>query len=171
MKIIDNALDQNYFDELVEKFTSPYFPYFLNKVNRTAHEMQFTHAIYFRNEPQSDAYELIQPLLNKLNVCSLVRCKINMMPRTEIIKENEFHVDIENAPENLKTALLYLNTNNGYTILKDKWRDDITERVDSVANRILRFDAHIQHTGTTNTCDARYRHVLNIDYFEATDER
>tara|TARA_A200000159_G_C7126865_1_gene257171 strand:+ start:98 stop:598 length:501 start_codon:yes stop_codon:yes gene_type:complete len=164
MKIIDNALDQNYFNELVDKFTHPNFPYFLNTVNRGGDEIQFVHALYFDNQPQSDAYEWIEPLLDKLNVCSLVRCKLNMMPRTDTIKENEFHVDIETAPKNLKTALLYLNTNNGYTMLKES---DEIENVNSVANRILMFDGHIQHTGTTNTCKEKYRHVLNIDYFEA----
>jgi len=164
MKIIDNALDQNYFNELVDKFTHPNFPYFLNKVNRDSDEIQFIHALYADNQPQSNAYEWIEPILDELNVCSLIRCKLNMMPRTDTIKENEFHVDIPTAPKNFKTALLYLNTNNGYTMLKES---NEIENVNSVANRILMFDGHTQHTGTTNTCSKKYRHVLNIDYFEA----
>ena len=163
---MDNALDQNYFNELVDKFTHPTFPYFLNTVNRDGEEIQFVHGLYFDNQPQSDAYEWIEPLLDKLNVCSLVRCKLNMLPRTDTMIKNEFHVDIETAPKNLKTALLYLNTNNGHTMLKES---DEIECIDSVANRILVFDGHTQHTGTTNTCIEKYRHVLNIDYFESVN--
>ena len=115
MEVKDNYLKQEYFDELVDEFTSPYFPYYLHPKNEGYDDMQFVHAIYYRNTPMSDTYELIKPLLEQLNVCSLIRCKLNLTSRTDKRIEYPLHVDISNAPSNAKTAILYMNSNNGHT--------------------------------------------------------
>ena len=169
MEVIDNYLEQKYFDELVNEFTSPYFPYFINPKNEGYAEMQFTHAIYYRNTPMSDSYELIKPLLEQLNVCSLIRCKLNLTSRTDKRIEYPFHVDISNAPSNAKTAILYMNTNNGHTRFQyDTLRTTQLGRAVSEANRVVKFDNDVKHAGSSNTCDEPYRLVLNIDYFETT---
>ena len=56
-----------------------------------------------------------------------------------------------------KAAILYLNTNDGYTIIGD-------EKVESIANRLLRFDATQMHHSTTCT-DQQYRANINFNYF------
>ena len=68
------------------------------------------------------------------------------------------NIDIPNPPNDLKTAILYLNTNNGYTQFASR-------KVSSVANRLVVFKADESHFGTTNSCDAPYRLVLNLNYF------
>ena len=55
------------------------------------------------------------------------------------------------------TAIFYLNTNNGYTLFEDG------QRVASVANRIVIFDAALRHTGASCT-DADHRLVLNLNF-------
>ena len=57
-----------------------------------------------------------------------------------------------------KGAILSLNTCNGYTKLEDG------TKVDSVANRILLFDASTPHCSTT-TSDTTARFNININYF------
>ena len=90
---------------------------------------------------------------------SLVRVKLNLLHRTEKIIEHHSHIDIEDPPNDLKTAILYLNTNNGYT------KFETGEKVDSVANRLITFKGSTKHFGTTNSCAAPYRVVLNLNYF------
>jgi len=57
------------------------------------------------------------------------------------------------------TGIFYLNTNNGETIFENG------ERVKSVENTFVTFPSNLRHTGTTNTCNAAYRVVLNFNYF------
>ena len=66
--------------------------------------------------------------------------------------------DLDEAPDNAKTSLLYINTNNGYTEF------ETGEKVSSVANRLVTFPNNLYHTGTTNTCDEPFRCVVNIDW-------
>jgi len=59
----------------------------------------------------------------------------------------------------MKTSILYINTNNGYTGFKTG------EKFSSKENRLVTFDGHQLHTGTTNSCQQPYRCVLNINYY------
>ena len=166
MEIIDNFLENDYFEELVERFTSPYFPWYVNPVNKDSEHIQFTHAIYYRDRPESDIYETLKPLLEKLNCLTLIRCKANLLPRTDKRIEHNYHIDIHTAPTNTKTTILYLNDNNGYT----KFKHHRFNRADSKANRLVKFANGIYHTGSTNTCIEPYRLVLNIDYMEINND-
>ena len=58
-----------------------------------------------------------------------------------------------------KTAIFYLNTNNGYTLFED------SKKVDCVENRIAIFDSNKRHTGVTTT-DTQSKVVLNINWLE-----
>ena len=94
----------------------------------------------------------------KLKIKEIVRAKFNLLYRTEKIIEHLMHVDIEDAPKGTKTAILYLNNNNGYTRFKTG------EKVGSVANRLVLFNADMPHGGTTNNCNQPYRAVFNLNY-------
>ena len=65
---------------------------------------------------------------------------------------------IEDAPFKCKTAILYINTNNGITIF------ETGEEIKSEENKIVMFPSNLKHTGTTHT-DEKVRVVLNINYF------
>ena len=58
----------------------------------------------------------------------------------------------------LNTSILYLNTNDGYTIFEDG------TKIESVENRLVTFDSHIKHSGTSCT-NQKVRLVLNMNYF------
>ena len=66
---------------------------------------------------------------------------------------------VPKPPNNLKTAILYLNTNNGYT------KFESGEKITSVENKLIIFNAKEKHSGTTNSCEQPYRVVLNLNYF------
>ena len=78
----------------------------------------------------------------------------------------DFHVDYDAyGSEHQKTAILYLNTNNGGTAFEDG-----NAFVQSKANRLVKFPVHTRHAVvcTTNT---KLRYVLNINYEEFNTER
>jgi len=86
----------------------------------------------------------------------LYRCKANLNPR----EDKNYQLGDYHSDYNLtcKTAILYINTNNGYT--KFKGVDDVVE---SVENRIVIFDSHLKHVGFTCT-DEKTRVLININY-------
>ena len=59
----------------------------------------------------------------------------------------------------MKTALFYINTNNGCTEF------ECGVRVSSVANRVCIFDSNLQHRGVTHTEGDPQRIVVNFNYF------
>ena len=62
-------------------------------------------------------------------------------------------------PFSHSSALLSLNTCDGYTKLKDG------TKIDSIANRILLFDASEEHCSTTTT-NVPARFNININYIQ-----
>ena len=109
-------------------------------------------------EPRS--FQLFLPIINnpKLNCKVLIKMKLNLNPRRSTIMEHGFHVD--NDLPKAKTAVLYFNDNNGYTLF-----EKTGEKVYSKENRIVIFDNHLKHTGTTCT-DKKRRVVMNINFYE-----
>ena len=162
MKQIDNFLAPDDFKDFKDIVLSANFPWYLNHGVTYSNdgEIMFTHTIY-KNDTFKSSFTLggLDIFKEKLNIVSLVRAKINLLPRTEKIVEHLPHVDITNAPQGIKTAILYVNSNNGYTKFKTG------EKIGSVENRLITFDGKLQHFGTTNSCDAPYRVVFNLNYF------
>ena len=72
-----------------------------------------------------------------------------------------FHVDLNEHPylHQMKTAILYLNSNNGGTQIKDG------EFIQSKVNRAVVFPCHQEHAGVWCT-DKKLRFVLNMNYIE-----
>jgi len=163
-KVIDNFLDEEYFDSLVTLITDKtksgnnIMPWFLQSsiVCDKVEDKIFLlyHMFYENNIPTSDLYNKLIPLLGKLKVKSLIRIKANFYPNTEILHEHPMHADYEFSHSG---ALLSLNTCDGYTKLKDG------TKIDSIANRILLIDSSEEHCSTTTTNDfARFN--ININY-------
>ena len=61
------------------------------------------------------------------------------------------------SKENLKTGILYLNTNNGSTVFENN------KKIKSEENKFVYFSTNLKHSGTTHT-DERYRIVLNFNW-------
>jgi len=125
---------------------------------------QYVHVVYNKQEPVSRYFDNIIPFLTKLDARALVRCKVNSICREEEIVVHGFHTDIVYEKEHstgldgMKTAILYLNTNNGFTIFENG------TKIESIANRCVIFPAHYKHSGTTCT-DVLRRLALNLVYF------
>ena len=111
---------------------------------------------YDGNQTTSNHFDKLFPILEKLEVKCLLRIKANLYPNTEILHEHSMHVDYVFSHS---TALLSLNTCDGYTKLKDG------TKINSVANRILLFDAREGHCSTTTT-NVSARINININYIQ-----
>jgi len=103
----------------------------------------------------SPYYPLFHPLLDLLELKTLKRITCNLFPNTEEVVEHAAHSDAD-FPH--KTALFYINTCNGYTTLEDG------TKIDSVENRMLKFDGSGLHKSST-TSDQTVRINVNISYF------
>ena len=177
MKIEDDFLAQENFDELQTLMVSNVFPWFYNDVVDFIDEedkFQFVHLFYDNYVPTSNI-QLINPLLIKIDATALWRIKANLLTITPNIIENTFHQDmglgyrdgVESAgpPEKqvllkqVTTSIFYVNTNNGYTKFEDG------TKVESVANRFVTFSTNNKHSGSTCT-DQKRRVVINFNYFK-----
>lgn len=155
-KIIDNFLDEAPFKAIQKIFTSEHFPwYFNNKINDFEEETYFTHIIYNEFISTSPHFNTIINLVLRLQPKALIRIKANLYLKTKKLITHAPHVDY---PFSHKGAIFYLNTNNGKTILEDG------KKIDSVANRILFFDASKEHSSTSCT-DEKRRLNINFNFF------
>jgi|TARA_R110000824_G_scaffold108191_1_gene254945 hypothetical protein len=158
MKIIDNLLDKDVAENIANKITSDFFPWFYqNNVtdkSSTIHSENyyFTHLFYDNNE-QSSFFNYVIPILKKIKYKKLIRVKANLYPNVNKLIQHSKHIDY-NYPT--KGALYYLNTNNGPTYVENK-------KIDSVKNRLLLFNAFKKHNSTTCT-DKKFRVNININY-------
>ena len=115
-----------------------------------------THMFYDNNTPMSNFYEFLIPVLEKLEVKCLIRAKGNLYPHTEILHIHPPHMDYTFSHS---AAIFSLNTCDGYTMLEDG------TKIESVANRILLFDASKKYCSTTTTNESA-RINININYLQ-----
>ena len=160
IKITDNFLGKNEFKTIQDFISSPYFAWFFNpyvtfkEEQHLENNFQFTHR-FFVNHEMSNQYNLILPLIEKINPLGLVRVKANLGTRTEKHIEHGLHADYDTP--NLTTGIFYINTNNGYTKFVDG------QTVESVANRYVEFNSQQLHTGISQT-DTKERIAINLNY-------
>jgi len=156
IKIIDNFLDPMEFNALVNALLRSEKPMWALGTNITGlPDNPDDNHVYFAHSIQVPIKELI-PVLQALNVSGFgdaYRIKVNLYPRTSEVYHHSDHVDAD-FPH--KGAILYLNTNNGFTVV------DGTP-VESVENRLLLFDPSIPHHSTTCS-DQPFRANINFNF-------
>jgi hypothetical protein len=163
MLVIDNYLNSEE-HKLIKETLLGDFPWYYNdyKVGDEAiddkYNYQLIHMFYNDYTITSQYWQTILPIIKKLNPAAIVRVKANLNPNTDNPNVFAFHTDT-NIRFKGKTAVYYVNTNNGYTIFKNG------KEVESVENRIVIFDNNELHTNSTCT-DKKVRCVLNFNYIE-----
>tara|TARA_B100001989_G_scaffold244030_1_gene212329 strand:- start:408 stop:932 length:525 start_codon:yes stop_codon:yes gene_type:complete len=165
--VIDNYISFHSFQTLKKGFMGSQFPWFYNPhtltregdhIDEDKESYQFVNLLYKQNHgPQSEGYNYIIPILQRLYTPNvLIRAKANLNPRD--VKHSMiggYHTD--HPFKHAKTAIYYVNTNNGWTEF------ETGEVIPSVENRIVIFDSKIKHVGYSCT-DEKTRVVLNINY-------
>ena len=162
-KVIDNFLDKEIFKKIQKGILeNTYFPWYFSDYTDYLKEKgldkgKYIHTFYENNNSNSKYYDLLLPIVEKLKCVSLIKIKINSTNYSDKIIEGTYHID--NKYKNTKTAVYYLNTNDGYTKFKKN-----KKKINSVKNRIVIFDSNKEHLGTTTT-NVKRRVVLNLNYF------
>ena len=172
-EIIDNLLSDQEFDRIKNVMLGSEFPWFLNKekvgpgskakfedgTDAEIFNYQFIHMFYKDLAPSSEYINEVTPILNKLDLSALIRIKANMTMATPKKIIFGHHVDQPNSPENLKTAVFYLNTTNGPTLFEDGLE------VECIENRLVVFDTNMLHSAISHT-DAKTRCVINFNFYK-----
>tara|TARA_R100000353_G_scaffold175632_1_gene146548 strand:- start:1270 stop:1860 length:591 start_codon:yes stop_codon:yes gene_type:complete len=178
IRIVDDFLPRGDYLQIKEHLIdNPDIPYsfYEGKVygkdaNKNLQDSHMCHAFYhlnrFPHEPVTTQYlGLMLPIIARCRVLAIHRIKANLETYSGSEPyESEYHVDWENEENiksNMQAAIYYVNTNNGYTDFKD---GEEVRKVESVANRMVFFDAELPHRGVSST-DTRYRSVINFNWF------
>lgn len=159
VKIIKNVMEYVDFQNLSRTVKSQEFEwhYHENQSHLLTDGEYFDHCLYNNFEINSHAFNLIRPLLDKLNVKALVQARLNLLIAKETHQFSEFHKDYSYE---CKTAIFYINTCNGYTELFD----DKKTKIISQENKVVIFNSQINHRAVSQT-DNKRRIVLNLNYF------
>ena len=157
MKIIDNFLPQEEFNSIQSFMMGGEFRWFFydGVVDPGDGGYQFLH-MFYQPEVGSNCehINMWNNFMNKIEAKKCERIKANLILKTLTSEKSEFHSDFAD----IKTAIFYINTNNGYTEFESG------VRVNSVANRICIFDSNLKHRGVTHTEGDHQRIVVNFNY-------
>ena len=159
VEVIDNFLNKNEFNKIQSCMTSNYFPWFYCdhvSYENDKDKFYFTHNFYKDSKPQSSYFSMLDNLLKKLEIKSLIRVKGNLHIRSNKIKYNNFHTDYLFKH---KGCILYINDNNGFTYFKES-----DKKVKPKENRVVLFDPSIEHK-SSRCSDSKTRVNININYF------
>tara|TARA_E500000318_G_scaffold83399_1_gene79033 strand:+ start:2517 stop:3005 length:489 start_codon:yes stop_codon:yes gene_type:complete len=156
------ALDKDIFKVYQNLFMSDNFPWFYGKYQTEEGKDSgyMYHALYRNNFVNSNYYKDMFPLFDVLRPKAIINVRANLSLNYKSKNYSEWHTDhyfIKNPSH--KTAIFYLNTNNGYTEFKDG------EKVISEENKLIIFDCNKEHRAVSQT-DKDFRIVLNINYYE-----
>lgn len=165
VQVINNFLNNDEFHSIYQLITGVNFPWYLQQsiVFNDNNQTQFTHNLVkkSKDETKTSFYitPILSPLLRELKAKDVIRSKINLTYRTNKVIEILPPTDVSKIDLNepSKTAILYMNTNNGYTQIVGG------EKIDSIQNRLVMFPTNTSHFEVTHT-DIEYRMVLNLVY-------
>ena len=140
--------------------------YYSNGIVKEGDGIQFISPIYSDYKiDNDDAWEVIKPIIHKINSIAFYRIKANLTISGNIqsIDDKEIlHIDndyCKHRPGVMTTGIYYVNSNNGYTLFEDG------TKVESLANRFVVFPCHIKHGGMPFTDDSKRRIVINFNWF------
>tara|TARA_B100000886_G_C20410884_1_gene486961 strand:+ start:658 stop:1128 length:471 start_codon:yes stop_codon:yes gene_type:complete len=155
MKITDNFLYNNDYDHINKTFHLSNFPWYFMPfmVHEGDDNYQFYHLFEAKGQILSKYFEILHPILKKLSVKEIIRIKANLKLKQKEHIQSDIHIDFKDC----KTAIFYLNTNNGYTLF------DKGDKIPSQENRVVEFDSNLKYCAL-NQADFKYRIVINFNY-------
>ena len=108
---------------------------------------------------RSQWFPILNSLLFKIEPLAIHRIQANLTIQQKEKRRSPFHVDTNKNAGTMTTAIFYVNTTNGPTILEDG-----TE-IECRANRLVTYPYDTFHAGVLCT-DRPYRVVINFNYFK-----
>ena len=163
LQVIDDCLPNYYFKRIQKTLLEDTnFPWYWQDGSNFPMEpdfFQFNHVFIDENLGLNSKMDLFNIMTSTLQVKIWRRIKANLNTRTTFKRFHGWHSDFPDSkgygPG--KTAILYVNTNNGYTRFKKGGK------VKCVENRLAIFDSYLLHSGVTCT-DKKRKVVVNFNY-------
>ena len=164
VQTIENFLDKNFFKELQKVIIESDFSWFKRKsmVTNTENNLgYFCHSFFHNNSINSKYFFIVKPILKILNCVVIINIRANLLLKRSEFKSN-YHIDRWgfNKPKH-KTAIFYVNTNNGHTLFKNN-----NKKIKCVENKLIIFDSKLSHKAVLQT-DKDKRIVINFNYFDS----
>lgn len=184
MNCVDGFLTKEQFSNIANHFLGNSFAWFYNESSYSEKRQptignyvdypQLVHCILLDGKVLSPIeFDILHPLLQKLNPKEIFRIKCNMSFRSDDSGISSYgypHVDFIDGKElNLTTAVFYLNEADGDTILFNERVGTplesytISQKIEPKPNRLLLFPSYVTHAGNSPKKYDR-RVVININY-------
>jgi len=157
IKTISNFLDKENFSHLQKYLLSEGLPWYYRD-SMLLKAPYFTYCFFNDNEITSNNFNLVKPILDKLNSSTIIQIRANLVLKEKKTRQCGWHCDY--GYKNFKTAILYINQSNGPTLIKNNGSEVLPEE-----NKILIMDGNTEHALVTQT-DTQRRVVLNLNYYE-----
>lgn len=176
IKIIDNLLPRIYFEELQNHFAGGECRWFFNdsltgndsfdSIGSFGFNMKLHWNGYFVDNYESiltkalvyTAQEKVEDLVQE--PMRIVRVRGDMTVFNPLNHCHELHTDFEYEH---MTAIFYMNTSDGNTLLYDREGKELIQEVEPIGNRLLIFDGMMQHTGHSPS-KTRKRILINMNF-------
>ena len=158
-EVIENFLEPEQFLNIQAQLMSPEvdLPWYYRENMTNKDNFYFRHIFYGDHVSFSKGFDTIaRPILKKLNCIAPITVKANLVLAKDKPFQSDFHIDKEFE---CKTAIYYVNTNNGYTLI-DREKQI---KIPCEANKILIFNSNIEHAMVSQT-DTSRRVVINLNY-------
>lgn len=160
MRVIERALETSKFKNINNIITSTDFPWYYNDSSVDDDKISYMSHLFVKfGKPNSDFFYLIEDVLKILKPIELLHIRANLTINKNKVCKTPWHNDFHKADPRHRTAILYLNTNNGYTEFRKP-----RKMIKSKANRLIEFEGHMSHRAVTQT-DQDRRIVINFNYF------
>jgi len=157
MNIYKNFISKQDSNKICNVFLNNSFPWYYHKNSTKNDSNFFSHGFIVEEQINSGFIFLIEPILKKLKCKKIYNIRANLCLKGSY--QCNWHTD--NFTNNLshKTAIYYVNSNNGRTIFKKNKKS-----VYCKANRLVLFDGRLPHCSVTST-NAKKRIVINLNFF------
>ena len=158
IKIIDNFLSEEEFESIQSYMMGGEFNWFYSEGRSYGDDgsYQMLHMFYQADVGSNSKHlPMWNIFMKNVEAKECKRIKANLTFRTPTIEPASWHIDYD---DDGKTAVFYINTNDGYTEFESG------VRVSSVANRACIFDSNLKHRGTTHAEGDQQRIVVNFNY-------
>tara|TARA_R100001443_G_scaffold80548_1_gene87555 strand:+ start:30 stop:512 length:483 start_codon:yes stop_codon:yes gene_type:complete len=157
MNIYKNFIDKNYSNKIYKTLLNVNFPWYYipHQVSTNKKDTSYMrHTFVLNGKKNSSAMSLIEPILYKLKAKKVLNVRANLCFKRP--SYCSWHVDKFTNNLKHKTAIYYVNSNNGYTEFKNK-------KIKCEKNKIVIFDADKKHRAIGQT-DKDARVVINFNY-------
>ena len=116
MRVIERALETSKFKNIYNIITNTEFPWYYNDSSVDDDKISYMSHLFVKfGKPNSDFFYLIEDVLKILKPIELLHIRANLIINKNKVCKTPWHNDFHKADPRHRTAILYLNTNNGYT--------------------------------------------------------